>query len=122
MDVAGQVLQHTLTLAVRAAAETTAAAATAAAASAPGAAPENERPGWYKIVGIVLAIASGLSIGVSFVLKKIGLLRANVKYNEEAGEGFGYLRTPMWWFGMTLSMCILETMGNINLLTSDCQQ
>ncbi|QVM13773.1 hypothetical protein D8B26_008404 [Coccidioides posadasii str. Silveira] len=50
------------------------------------------RPPVFKAVGISLAVASGLFIGVSFVLKKVGLLRANVKYNEEAGEGYGYLK------------------------------
>ena len=60
------------------------------------------RPPVFKIVGIALAVASGLFIGVSFVLKKVGLLRANVKYNEEAGEGYGYLRNGYWWGGMTL--------------------
>ena len=65
----------------------------------PGAPP---RPPAYKAVGITLAICSGLFIGVSFVLKKVGLLKANVKYNEEAGEGYGYLRNAYWWIGMTL--------------------
>ena len=60
------------------------------------------RPPAYKAVGISLAIASGLFIGVSFVLKKMGLLKANVKYNEEAGEGYGYLKNAYWWSGMTL--------------------
>lgn len=60
------------------------------------------RPPAYKAVGISLAIASGLFIGVSFVLKKVGLLRANVKYQEEAGEGYGYLKNAYWWTGMTL--------------------
>ncbi|KAF2147551.1 uncharacterized protein K452DRAFT_304361 [Aplosporella prunicola CBS 121167] len=60
------------------------------------------RPTYYKVVGIILAITSGLFIGVSFVLKKKGLLRANEKYNEAAGEGYGYLRNWMWWTGMTL--------------------
>ena len=60
------------------------------------------RPPAYKAVGISLAIASGLFIGVSFVLKKMGLLKANVKYNEEAGEGYGYLKNAYWWTGMTL--------------------
>ncbi|ORY16012.1 magnesium transporter NIPA-domain-containing protein [Clohesyomyces aquaticus] len=60
------------------------------------------RPPIYKIVGLILAIASGLFIGVSFVLKKMGLLKANVKYNEEAGEGYGYLKNVWWWSGMTL--------------------
>lgn len=63
---------------------------------------KQERPPVYKAVGISLAIASGLFIGTSFVLKKIGLLRANVKYNEEAGEGYGYLKNAFWWTGMTL--------------------
>ena len=60
------------------------------------------RPPIYKAVGIILAICSGLFIGVSFVLKKVGLLKANTKYNEEAGEGYGYLRNAYWWTGMTL--------------------
>jgi drug/metabolite transporter (DMT)-like permease len=60
------------------------------------------RPPIYKVVGIILAISSGLFIGVSFVLKKLGLLKANVKYNEEAGEGYGYLKNVWWWSGMTL--------------------
>ncbi|KAJ5621238.1 hypothetical protein N7528_006021 [Penicillium herquei] len=62
----------------------------------------SDRPGWYKAVGISLAAASGIFIGISFVLKKVGLLRANVKYNEEAGEGYGYLKNFYWWSGMTL--------------------
>lgn len=32
----------------------------------------------------------------------MGLLKANVKYNEEAGEGYGYLKNAYWWTGMTL--------------------
>lgn len=60
------------------------------------------RPPAYKAVGISLAIASGVFIGVSFVLKKTGLLKANVKYNEEAGEGYGYLKNAYWWAGMSL--------------------
>ncbi|PWY70408.1 DUF803-domain-containing protein [Aspergillus heteromorphus CBS 117.55] len=65
-------------------------------------ADSSARPASYKIIGICLAVASGLFIGVSFVLKKTGLLRANVKYNEEAGEGYGYLKNMYWWGGMTL--------------------
>ncbi|KAF1832461.1 DUF803-domain-containing protein [Decorospora gaudefroyi] len=60
------------------------------------------RPGSYKIIGLVLAIASGVFIGTSFVIKKHGLLQANSKYNEEAGEGYGYLKNAWWWLGMTL--------------------
>ncbi|KAK4995552.1 hypothetical protein LTR60_007906, partial [Cryomyces antarcticus] len=32
----------------------------------------------------------------------MGLLKSNVKYNEEAGEGYGYLKNAWWWSGMTL--------------------
>jgi drug/metabolite transporter (DMT)-like permease len=60
------------------------------------------RPPIYKAIGISLAIASGLFIGVSFVLKKMGLLKANEKYEEVAGEGYGYLKNAFWWTGMTL--------------------
>lgn len=60
------------------------------------------RPPIYKVVGLILAISSGAFIGVSFVIKKVGLLKANEKYNEEAGEGYGYLKNAWWWLGMTL--------------------
>lgn len=60
------------------------------------------RPPVFKAIGISLAVASGLFIGTSFVLKKTGLLKANAKYNEEAGEGYGYLKNWYWWTGMTL--------------------
>ncbi|KUJ16974.1 DUF803-domain-containing protein [Mollisia scopiformis] len=60
------------------------------------------RPPVYKAIGISLAIASGVFIGISFVLKKIGLLKANEKYNEAAGEGYSYLKNSFWWTGMTL--------------------
>ncbi|KAI1416902.1 DUF803-domain-containing protein [Hypoxylon sp. FL1857] len=63
---------------------------------------EQTRPPAYKAIGISLAVASGCFIGVSFVLKKVGLLKANEKYNEVAGEGYGYLKNAYWWSGMTL--------------------
>lgn len=63
---------------------------------------EGERPPSYKIIGLILAIASGVFIGTSFVIKKHGLLQANIKYNEEAGEGYSYLKNAWWWLGMTL--------------------
>ena len=72
------------------------------ARASPAPAPSDNRPPVYKAIGISLAIASGLFIGTSFVLKKTGLLKANVKYNEEAGEGYGYLKNAYWWTGMTL--------------------
>ena len=111
-DLAQRALYHTLTTTVtliaRANPPTTSPTHTSsnttstAAATSTGAAQSSTRPGFYKIVGICLAVASGLFIGVSFVLKKVGLLKANVKYNEEAGEGYGYLKNAFWWTGMTL--------------------
>ena len=77
--------------------------ATAELAARDSASPDNAaRPPTYKVIGLCLAIASGLFIGTSFVLKKVGLLKANVKYSEEAGEGYGYLKNAFWWSGMTL--------------------
>ena len=70
--------------------------------SSGGSATTTGRPPIYKVVGICLAVASGLFIGVSFVIKKIGLLKANEKYQEVAGEGYGYLKNAWWWTGMTL--------------------
>ena len=63
---------------------------------------KQERPPVFKVIGICLAIGSGAFIGTSFVLKKVGLLKANDKYNEVAGEGYGYLKNAFWWSGMTL--------------------
>ncbi|KAI5206306.1 hypothetical protein AUEXF2481DRAFT_903 [Aureobasidium subglaciale EXF-2481] len=60
------------------------------------------RPPVYKAIGIILAVCSGVFIGISFVLKKHGLLKANEKYNEAAGEGYGYLKNGWWWTGMIL--------------------
>lgn len=44
-----------------------------------------------KIVGIVLAIVSGVLIGSSFVFKKKGLLRSQA--GATAGEGVAYLKS-----------------------------
>ncbi|KAH9931173.1 magnesium transporter NIPA-domain-containing protein [Epithele typhae] len=57
-------------------------------------------PGNLKIVGIILAIASGVLIGSSFVFKKKGLLRS--QRGMAAGEGVAYLKSPLWWIGMTM--------------------
>ncbi len=56
----------------------------------------------YKAIGVSLAVASGIFIGTSFVLKKKGLLGANEMHGKEAGEGYGYLKNALWWAGMTL--------------------
>ncbi|KAI9054940.1 hypothetical protein LZ554_002083 [Drepanopeziza brunnea f. sp. 'monogermtubi'] len=70
----------------------------------------DSRPPVYKAIGISLAIGSGVFIGVSFVMKKVGLLRANEKYEEVAGEGYGYLKNGFWWCGMVL-MIVGEVMN-----------
>lgn len=44
-----------------------------------------------KIVGIILAVVSGMLIGTSFVFKKKGLLRAQA--GGPAGEGVAYLKS-----------------------------
>ncbi|WWC64817.1 uncharacterized protein I303_107431 [Kwoniella dejecticola CBS 10117] len=54
----------------------------------------------FKIVGICLAVGSGLLIGSSFVIKKKGLLQSTEKYGNVAGEGHGYLKSWLWWVGM----------------------
>jgi len=61
-----------------------------------------QRPSSYKAIGVSLAVASGLFIGTSFVLKKYGLLASNKKYNEAAGDGYSYLKNGWWWSGMIL--------------------
>lgn len=53
-------------------------------------------PGNLKVVGVILAIVSGLLIGSSFVFKKKGLLNSQ----KAAGEGVAYLKSPLWWTGM----------------------
>ncbi|KAH9949417.1 magnesium transporter NIPA-domain-containing protein [Amylocystis lapponica] len=58
------------------------------------------QPPQYRAIGVVLAIGSGVLIGSSFVFKKKGLL--NSQRGAVAGEGVAYLKSPMWWTGMTL--------------------
>ncbi|RUS17407.1 hypothetical protein BC937DRAFT_90010 [Endogone sp. FLAS-F59071] len=55
----------------------------------------------YKLIGISLAIASGVFIGSSFVFKKKGLMDSTKKTGV-AGEGHYYLKSGMWWTGMIL--------------------
>ncbi|KAF8471250.1 magnesium transporter NIPA-domain-containing protein [Kalaharituber pfeilii] len=62
----------------------------------------HEKPPVYKTLGIILALCSGVFIGISFVMKKKGLLAANLKDGKEAGEGYGYLKNWWWWGGMSL--------------------
>ncbi|KAK0462546.1 magnesium transporter NIPA-domain-containing protein [Desarmillaria tabescens] len=53
-----------------------------------------------KVVGIILAVVSGFLIGSSFVFKKKGLLRSQA--GCVAGQGVAYLKSPLWWIGMTM--------------------
>ncbi|RCH97362.1 hypothetical protein CU098_001218, partial [Rhizopus stolonifer] len=46
--------------------------------------------------------AIGIFIGSSFVFKKKGLLESNEKSGRDAGDDYGYLKSPMWWSGMIL--------------------
>ncbi|ORY87443.1 magnesium transporter NIPA-domain-containing protein [Leucosporidium creatinivorum] len=79
------------------------ASATSAAISASASAASKEgNPASYKVVGVCLAIGSGLFIGSSFVIKKKGLLSAQAKAGGVAGEGHAYLKSPLWWTGMIL--------------------
>ncbi|KAM0748503.1 DUF803-domain-containing protein [Meredithblackwellia eburnea MCA 4105] len=78
------------------------ASAAASASSSAGAAVANSSPPVYKVIGVTLAIGSGLFIGSSFVFKKKGLLSAQKKAGGIAGEGHPYLKSPMWWTGMIL--------------------
>ncbi|KAF9930393.1 hypothetical protein FBU30_000524 [Linnemannia zychae] len=55
-----------------------------------------------KIIGLTLAIGSGVLIGSSFVFKKKGLINCT-KEGMLAGEGHAYLKSVMWWTGMLMS-------------------
>lgn len=79
-----------------------------------------------QIVGIVLAVVSGVLIGSSFVFKKKGLLRSQAGHT--AGEGVAYLKSVrrhpsrfsplapkliqlrpqqvLWWTGMICASCL----------------
>ncbi|EJU04478.1 DUF803-domain-containing protein [Dacryopinax primogenitus] len=77
---------------------TTTASASASASTA--ASSLDSSPPAFKIVGVLLAVGSGLLIGSSFVFKKKGLLAS--QKGKVAGEGVAYLKSPMWWTGMTM--------------------
>ena len=53
-----------------------------------------------KYIGLALAITSTLGIGASFVITKKGLNAAAQSQGFE-GDGFAYLRNPIWWAGIT---------------------
>ncbi|KAM0493344.1 hypothetical protein ACHAP9_005645 [Verticillium nonalfalfae] len=53
-----------------------------------------------KYIGLALAIASSLAIGVSFVITKKGLIHAEERHGFE-GDGYVYLKSPIWWAGIS---------------------
>ncbi|KOS18717.1 Magnesium transporter NIPA2 [Escovopsis weberi] len=52
-----------------------------------------------KYIGLALAICSAFAIGTSFVITKKGLIQAEERHGFE-GDGFVYLRSPLWWAGI----------------------
>lgn len=52
-----------------------------------------------KYIGLALAITSSMAIGTSFILTKKGLIETADRHGFE-GEGFTYLKNPIWWAGM----------------------
>jgi len=71
---------------------------TSASPAASSSAAAFQAPANLKIVGIILAIVSGILIGSSFVFKKRGLMSSQ----QNAGEGVAYLKSPMWWTGLIM--------------------
>lgn len=59
-----------------------------------------------KYIGLALAVTSTLAIGSSFVITKMGLNHASKLHGFE-GEGFSYLKSPIWWSGI-ITMVIGE--------------
>ncbi|XP_062082208.1 probable magnesium transporter NIPA6 [Humulus lupulus] len=50
--------------------------------------------------GLILAVASSVFIGTSFILKKKGLKRAGSNGTRAGVGGYTYLLEPLWWAGM----------------------
>ena len=59
-----------------------------------------ERANRDQTVGLTLALISTAMIGISFIVKKRGLIKAQ-ENGISAGEGgYSYLKEPVWWLGM----------------------
>ncbi|KAF2874140.1 magnesium transporter NIPA-domain-containing protein [Massariosphaeria phaeospora] len=52
-----------------------------------------------RYIGLLLAVSSSLAIGSSFVITKKGLI-ASAEKDGFTGDGFAYLRNPIWWAGI----------------------
>ena len=59
-----------------------------------------------KWIGLGLAISSSVAIGTSFIITKKGLMAASDKHGFQ-GDGYEYLKNPVWWAGM-LTMAVGE--------------
>lgn len=71
-----------------------------------------------KYIGLVLAILSTMAIGTSFVITKKGLMHASERHGFE-GEGFSYLKSPIWWGGVLTCTTIhhpFNTVGKPKLI------
>ncbi|KAG6824908.1 hypothetical protein H0H92_005438 [Tricholoma furcatifolium] len=81
--------------------------ATAAAATSSSATKTLSAGSNLKVVGIILAVCSGVLIGSSFVFKKKGLLRSQA--GGVAGEGVAYLKSEkLTFFGwLGCGLCII---------------
>ncbi|XP_059450172.1 probable magnesium transporter NIPA6 isoform X2 [Corylus avellana] len=53
-----------------------------------------------NVKGLILAVASSVFIGTSFILKKKGLKRAGAAGTRAGVGGYTYLVEPLWWAGM----------------------
>jgi len=74
-------------------AEAVASATSAAISASASSSSSDAQPASYKVIGILLAVGSGLLIGASFIFKKRGLLAAQKKSGGVAGEGHPYLKS-----------------------------
>lgn len=65
-----------------------------------------DEPQWVPrdtVIGLVLAFSSCLFIGVSVIFKKLALRDIEAQGGTRAVDGgYGYLRLPKWWLGITL--------------------
>ncbi|KAJ6222197.1 hypothetical protein RDWZM_000742 [Blomia tropicalis] len=52
------------------------------------------------LIGLLLAVSSCLFIGVSFIFKKVGLIRLSNRGLRAGRGGFGYLKDWVWWMGL----------------------
>ncbi|XP_069951572.1 uncharacterized protein [Cherax quadricarinatus] len=63
-------------------------------------------PKWVPLdtfIGLILAFSSCLFIGVSVIVKKLALKDIEAQGGTRAVDGgYGYLRLPKWWLGISL--------------------